>query len=165
MEDNSAESFIKVGSCTEVIVDCLLKHYKCLGFLGLRFTWLGIHKIYRVALVACKTFIIEPVKRLYIMSAMVLVMAVVNAIAQPYKDQRANTTATVSYIANLCIAGLNLVKAHLVSFGCDTNCQYRDAVFQYLGLFEKVLLFYAPLVAIGFFGVYTGVQKFLKKRK
>ena len=66
MEDNTAESFIKVGSCEEVIVECLLKHYKCLSFLSVRFTWLGIHKIYRVALVACRTFITEPVKRLYI---------------------------------------------------------------------------------------------------
>ena len=99
------------------------------------------------------------------MSALVLAMAVVNAIVKPYKDQRANTTATVSYIANLCIAGLSLVKAHLVAFGCDTNCQYRDAVFQYLGLFEKVLLFYAPLGAIGLLVIYTGVQKFIKKGK
>ena len=48
-------------SCEEEIVECLLKHYKYLSVFGIRFTWLGVHKIYRVALVACRTFITEPV--------------------------------------------------------------------------------------------------------
>ena len=152
-------------SSKKAIEDTLRKHYKCLSFFGIRFTWLGIHMLYRLALVACRTFITEPVTRLYPMSALVLTMAVANAFIKPYKDQRANITATFSYIANLCIAGLNLVKANYVTFGCDTNCQFRDKVIQYMDTFDNVLLLYAPIAAIGLFVLYTVVQKILPKRK
>ena len=149
----------------EIIVECLMKHYKCLSMFGVRFTWLGVHKIYRVILVACKTFISEPVTRLYVMSMLVISMTAANAISKPYKDQRVNTTAILSYIANLCIAGLNLVKAHLVTFGCDTSSQYRDTVVQYMDSFENTLLLYAPLAAIVLWVVNKGLQKSLKKCK
>ena len=36
------------GTCQEEIVESLLKYYKCLSVFGIRFTWLGVHKIYRV---------------------------------------------------------------------------------------------------------------------
>ena len=165
-DTNLVETEIKDGcSCQKVVVDCLLKHYKCLSLFGIRLTWLGVHKIYRVALVACRTFIIEPVKRLYVITALVLAMTVVNSLVKPYKDQRANTTANLSYVANLCIAALNLVKAHLVAFGCDTNCQFRDKVLQYMDTVEDVLLMYAPVAAVGLGLIYKGFQKIFKKRK
>ena len=152
-------------SCEEAIVDCLLKHYKCFSVFGVRFTWLGVHKLYRVSLVACRTFVNEPLTRLYAMSALVLAMAVVNAIMKPYNEQRANTTANLSYIANLCIAAVNLVKAHLVAFGCDTNCLFRNIVVRHMGTFENVLVLYIPLAAIGLWAVYRALQKIIKKRK
>ena len=39
----------------EQIVHILLQHYKCLSIYGIRFTWLGIHKFYRLILVVCST--------------------------------------------------------------------------------------------------------------
>ena len=152
-------------SCEEEIVECLLKHYKCLSAFGIRFTWLGVHKIYRVALVACRTFITEPVAKLYAMSALVMIMTALNAVIKPYKDKRANMTAILSYIANLCIAGLSLVKAHLVAFGCNTNCQYRDTVVAYMGTVEDAFLLYAPFVALRLWVACIGLQKCLRKHK
>ena len=146
-------------------MESLLKHYKCLSLIGIRFTWLGIHKIYRLILVTCRTFITEPVTRLYPMSALVVAITAANAIIRPYKDQRANKTATLSYIANLCLAGLNLIKAHLAAYGCDTSCHHRDTVIRYIGIFEGVLLIYVPFVAIGFWAVCAGLQKCFKKQK
>ena len=137
-----------LDSCKEIIVECLLKHYDSLSIFGMKFTWLGVHKIYRVALVACKTFITEPVNRLYPMSTLVLAMTAANAIMRPCKDKRANTTATLSYIANLCIGGLNLVKAHLVVYGCDTSCVHRDTVIKYMGTIKNALLTYAPFTGV-----------------
>ena len=151
------------GTCQEVIVESLLKDYKCLSVFGI--TWLGAHKIYRVILVGCRTFITEPVTRLYAMSALVTMMTALNAFIKPYKEQRANTTATLSYLANLLIAMINIVKAHLVNYGCDTNCDHRDTVVKYLGTVEDVLLLYVPLVAMGLWVIETGFQKCLKKCK
>ena len=87
------------------------------------------------------------------------------AISKPYKDQRVNTTAILSYIANFCIAGLSLVKAHLVAFCCDNSCQYRDTVVQYMDRFENTLLLYAPLAAIVLWVVNEVLPKCLKKCK
>ena len=111
----------KINTFEEMILECLLKHYKCLCLLGIKFTWLGVHKIYRVILVACRTFITEPVTRLYVMTGLVAMMTALNAFIKPYKEQTANTTATLSYMANLLIAIINIGKAQLVNYGCDTS--------------------------------------------
>ena len=153
------------GTCQEEIVESLLKDYKCLSVFGIRFTWLGVHKIYRVVLVGCRTFITEPVTRLYVMTALVIIITVLNAFIKPYKEQRANTTATLSYIATLLIAIINIGKAHLVNYGCDTSCDHRDTVVRYMGTVEDVLLLYVPLVAMGLWVIQTGFQKCLKKCK
>ena len=92
-------------------------------------------------------------------------MAIGNTIKKPYKDPKANTTATISYVANLCMAVLNLVKAHLIAYGCETSCDHRDTIIEYIGGFEKVLLLYAPLAAIGLWIVCQGLQKIIKKCK
>ena len=153
------------GTCQEEIVESLLKDYKCLSMFGIRFTWLGVHKIYRVILVGCRTFITEPVTRLYAMSALVTMMTALNAFIKPYKEQRANTTATLSYLANLLIAMISIGKAHLVNYGCDTSCDHRDTVVRYMSTVEDVLLLYVPLVAMGLWAIQTGFQKCLRKCK
>ena len=132
---------------------------------GIRFTWLGVHKIYRVILVGCRTFITEPVTRLYAMTALVTMMTALNAFTKPYKVQRANTTATLSFLATLLITIIKTGKAHLVNFGCDTSFEYRDTVVKYMGTVEDVLLLYVPLVAMGLWVIQTGFQKCLKKCK
>ena len=164
-ETRMAVRQVLVETCEGVIVESLLKHYKCLRVFRIRFTWLGVHKIYRVALVACRTFITEPVTRLYVMTTLVMTMTLLNATIKPYKENKANTTATISYIANLYIAVLSLLKASYMAFGCDTNCQYRDTVVGYMGRAEDVLLLYVPIVALGLWFVQTGFQKCLGKCK
>ena len=41
----------------EAITETLLKHYKTMKLFGISFNWLAIHKIYRMILVACNTYI------------------------------------------------------------------------------------------------------------
>ena len=99
------------------------------------------------------------------MSALVTMMTALNAFIKPYKEQRANKTATLSYLANHLIAMISIGKAHLVNFGCDTSCEYRVTVVKYMGTVEDVLLLYVPLVAMGLWVIQTGFQKCLKKCK
>ena len=94
---------------------------------------------------ACKTFITDPVMRLYVMTTMVIVMTFLNATIKPYKEQRANITATLSYMANLCIAIISLMKANYLAFGCDTSCHYRDILVRYMENFEEAFLLYIPM--------------------
>ena len=50
------------------ILTALLEHYRELNLFGVKFTWLCIHTLYRVVLVACNTFIAEPISRLCLMT-------------------------------------------------------------------------------------------------
>ena len=50
----------KFNDSREAITYTLLKDYRCLEVFRVRFTWLGIHKLYRVWLVACNTYITDP---------------------------------------------------------------------------------------------------------
>ena len=103
--EKSKEKYFKSA---EAISHTLLEHYKTLNVCGIYFTWLGIHKFYRVALVACNTYITEPLQRLWIMTAILIVLTVLITFVKPYKEQRANQTAIISYAANLCIAIINV---------------------------------------------------------
>ena len=71
-------------------------------FFGIRFTWLGIHKLYRTILVACNTYITEPITKIYFMTLMLLIITVLNAVVKPYKKNAANSVAIVSYAASIC---------------------------------------------------------------
>ena len=99
------------------------------------------------------------------MTALLIIMTAFNAFNKPYKEQRANTTATLSYIATLLIVIINIGKAHLVNYGCDTSCDHRGTVVRYMGTVEDVLLLYVPFVAMGLSVIQTGFQKCLKKCK
>ena len=110
----------------EEIIHSLLRHYKCLQAFGIQFTWLGIHKLYRLILVACHTYITEPLYRLYIMTGLLVVLCVVSTLIQPYKDRKANVTSALSYTANLVIAMINIGKVVLLTFDCKTNCPLQS---------------------------------------
>ena len=73
----------------EVVSYILLKHYRTLRFLGIPMTWLGVHKLYRMALVACYTYIKEPLPRLSAMTILVMVMGLATMGIKPYKDDKA----------------------------------------------------------------------------
>ena len=48
----------------EAITETLLKHYKTMKLFGISFNWLAVHKIYRMILVACNTYISDAVVKL-----------------------------------------------------------------------------------------------------
>ena len=84
------------------ILSILLDHYRELKLFGVRFTWLCIHKLYRVTLVACSAFISEPIYRLYLMTLALLAVTIAHNLIKPYNDYKANYTASFSYAANVC---------------------------------------------------------------
>ena len=155
----------EVYGSREQVVHVLLEHYEPMNFCGIRFTWLGIHKLFRIFLVACNTYITEPLTRLLCMTVAVLTIFTLNVVIKPYRDSRANTTASLSYAANLCIAAVNAVRAIMMTFDCRTNCNFRSTVLKYLDLCEDVLLFYIPLVSVALWVVLTGFQKLSRKHK
>ena len=147
------------------IFTALLEHYKELNLFGIRFTWLCIHKLYRVTLVACNTFITEPISRLCVMTLVLIIVATINAFVKPYNDYKANLTASFSYAANLCLAMLNLFKTGLVTFDCKSNCSFQTTVLWYFNLTENVLISYIPCVFIVGWFVFFMAQKCSPKKK
>ena len=149
----------------EQIVHILLQHYKCLSIYGIRFTWHGIHKFYRLILVVCSTYVTETFPKLLIMTSILMVITIGNVFLKPYKDTRTNKTATLSYMANLCIAMLNLWKTALVTFDCKTNCSFKDILLWYFNLAENILLNWLPIIAVGIWLVYSLFEKCQSKSK
>ena len=147
------------------ILTALLDHYRELNLFGVRFTWLCIHKLYRVALVACNTFITEPMYRLCLMTFVLIVVTVVNSFVKPYNDYKANLTASLSYAANLCLALLNIVRSVMITFDCKLNCSFQATVLWYFDLTENVLLSYIPCVVIAAWFMFFIVQKCGSKNK
>ena len=147
------------------ILTTLLEHYKELNLFGIRFTWLCIHKLYRVALVACNTFITEPISRLCMMTLVLIIVATINAFVKPYNDFKANLTASFSYAANLFLAVINIARSIMVTFDCKSNCSVQATVLWYFDLTENVLISYIPCVFIVGWFVFFMVQKFSPKKK
>ena len=179
-ERRDNESFITegVGKCNDnievqenisgsknEILHTLLDHYKMLSISSIKFSWLGFHKIYRIILVACNTYISDPLTRINVMSSFLLIIAVANTIVRPYKDRTANITATLSYAANICIAVINVCKATLQKFDCSMNCSFKGQLLTYLGWTEKFMLIYIPICVFCVWVVKTGIQKSREKSK
>ena len=156
---------VKESPSEEAILHTLVEHYRKIKFCGIRFNWLCIHKMYRLLLVASNTYIKEPVPKLLTMTALLITVSLGNSIIRPYKDKRANTTAMLSYAANLCIAMMNFGKAVLVTFDCKTNCSLKDDILEYFKVVEKILLVYTPVAALVGWAIYTGIQKCSKSKK
>ena len=147
------------------ILSTLLEHYRELNLFGMRFTWLCIHKLYRVALVACNTFITEPISRLCLMTLVLIILATINTFVKPYNDNKANLTASFSYAANLCLAVLNIVRSVMITFDCKSNCSFQRTVLWYFDLTENVLLSYIPCVVTAAWFMFFMVQKCGPKHK
>ena len=65
------------------------------------------------------------------MISILVLVTVGNVFLKPYKDTKANKTATLSYMANLCIGMINLWKTALVTFGCKSNCSMQTIILGY----------------------------------
>ena len=149
----------------KVILITLLEHYKELNVFGMRLTWLCIHKLYRVVLVACNAFITEPVFRICLMTLVLIILAITNSLVKPYNDYKANLTSSFSYAANLCLAISNILKAALVTFDCKSNCSFQTTVLWYFDLVENVLLSYVPCLFIAAWFLNTVIKKCIQKNK
>lgn len=150
----------KFSNSREAITYTLLKDYRPLSVFSVQFTWLGIHKIYRIGLVACSTYITDPWSRICTMTMVLLVMSVATAFVKPYDSRITNKVAFLSYIANICIAFVSVWKTGLATYGCTTNCgSHRDMAIFYMGMVEDVLLSYIPAVVVPVALLAKAVQK------
>ena len=131
-----------------------------------QFTWLSVHKLYRVVLVACSTYITDPLVKLCSLSVVLIAMSVGNTMCKPYKDRTANNVAILSYVVTICIAFISVMKTMLVTFDCKVNCGLqKDTVLWYLDNVEKVLLLYILLGVIPLGLLYMLINKCRGKNK
>ena len=145
----------KSTKCERVVVQILLKHYRTLHFFGVSMTWLGVHKLYRVALVACYTYIKEPLPRLSTMTVLVMAMLLATGGFKPYNDDKANKTAIISYIASIFIAIINVSKSWLNTTNYEAiSDSVAIITLYYFDLCENMLLSWLPVVAIVMWIVY-----------
>ena len=72
----------------EAITETLLKHYKTKKLFGISFNWLAIHKIYRMILVACNTYISGSVVKLCTMTSFLLGIMLLHSLLKPYKKDQ-----------------------------------------------------------------------------
>ena len=149
----------------EAITETLLKHYKTMKFFGISFNWLAIHKIYRMILVACNTYISNSIMKLCTMSSFLLGIMLLHSLLKPYKKRPANVTAGISYVANCAIAMINLMKAALSEYGCQINCSNKSKLLGYLDTAEQILLVYVPIASVCLWLLNTVLQKCLQKSK
>ncbi len=139
----------------EMVFYVLLRHYKPLKILSVSVTWIGPQMFMRMMLVACHTYITEPLPRLLAMTALVICKGISTFLLKPYKDRRANITANISYIASACIAITNIVKASLVTSGYKPTSVAMEITLQYIEVSEKVILGWIPVVAIATWALYS----------
>ena len=147
----------------EAITETLLKHYKTMKVFGISFNWLAIHKIYRMILVACNTYISGSVVKLCTMTSFLLGIMLLHSLLKPYKKRPANVTAALSYLANCGIAIINLVKAGWSDYGCQINCTDKSKVLEYLETAEQILLVYVPITSVCLWLLSTLLQKYVRK--
>ncbi len=160
LETSKQENINKFCNCRESITYTLLKHYRPLTLFGFQFTWLGIHKLYRVGLVACYTYITDPLIKLTSMSLLLLTMSVCSAMCKPYVHKTANNVAMLSYAANICISMINLMRTIFLIYGCDVNCTiHKKTALWWLGNFEDMLLMYIPIGVVLLVLLYKEMQR------
>ena len=149
----------------EAITETLLKNYKTMTLFRVSFNWLAIHKIYRLILVACNTYISHSVIKLSAMTSCLLGIMLLHSLLKPYKQLPANIAAAFSYLANCGIAIINLIKAGLSEYDCKINCSDKTEFLWYLDIAEKILFVYVPVVSVCIWLLSEGLQKCIKKPK
>ena len=154
----------KYTKSEETVSYILLKHYKPLNLLGISMTWLGVHKLYRMSLVGCYTYIKEPLPRLSAMTSLVICMGMATMGVKPYKDSKANKTANLSYVASLCIAIINVSRSSLVTANYKVSSATVATTLHYFNLCENVLLTWLPLVAIVIWVLFSIWQRITQEK-
>ena len=158
--DSKDEDFL---DSREAITETLLKHYRRMKLFGISFNWLAIHKIYRMNLVACNTYISNSIMKLCTMISFLLGIMLLHSVLKPYKQRLANITAAFSYVANCGIAMIKLIKAVMSEYGCQINCSNKSNVLRYLDTCEETLLVYVPIASVCVWLLSKCVTKIWKK--
>ena len=91
-----------------------------------------------MTLVACNTYITEPLPRLCAMITFITIFL------KPHKEKPANKTAILPHSASICIAVINIVKSTVIAGIYDPNDLVRS-ITHYLDLCESILLGYLLL--------------------
>ena len=151
---NSRSDYNQCSESEKVITEHLLKHYKALKICGVPMTWLAFHKLYRMSLIWCHTYITEPLPRLSAMSVLAILVTFITIFVKPYKETTANNIAILSHAASVCISVINIVKSTLIVGNYDPNELVRTMV-KYFDLCEVILLTWIPVVAIALWLLYT----------
>ena len=155
----------KYSESEEALMETLEKHYKSVKICNLNITWLVFHKFYRFALVACNSYITEPLPRLCALTALVLSATL---FLKPFKDNMANFIVRISFIASSIIAILNLTKAALLAGGYESNSLVLT-VLNIFDLFESALKSWMPLGAAVIWAIFaiwtTTCKKKMKKKR
>ena len=162
--DDVSEEYNLLSNRKEV-TKTLVDHYKILKMFGFKFTWLAVHKLYRLMLIASNTYVTEPFLRLIIMTSLLVFMTVCNSCVQPYKKRRANIVANISYLCNIVIAMINMCLASMERFSCRTNCPSMVVVVQWFNKCEQILVIYLPLGAAVLWFVISRLTKCKRKDK
>ena len=118
-----------------------------------------------MALVGCYTYIKEPLPRLSAMTILVMAMGLATMGIKPYNDDKANKTASFSYIASILIAIINVRKSSLITANYRTSSATVTTTLQYFDLCENILLTWLPVVAIGIWILYSLWQQCCAKDK
>ena len=98
------------------------------------------------------------------MTIVLVILSLTNTLVKPYRDNRANLTASLSYTANLFIAIINFGKTFFLNFGCEINCSLRTTVAWWFGRAEDMLLVYFPVLAVVVWLLCTAAQKCQTKK-
>ncbi len=138
----------KHTACEGEIFHALLRPYRHLTACGISFTWLGIHNMYRLTLVALNTRIADTISRLFGMTSLLVMLSLAVFFLRPYKDPRRNQALMMSCAANISVAMLNICRAGLATFDCKNNCSAKALLIQAMGVGEKFLLEYIPWVGV-----------------
>ena len=162
---HSSELDQDVVDSKEAITETLLKHYKTMKLFGISFNWLAIHKVYRMILVACNTYISHSIMKLCTITSFLLAVMLLHYLLKPYKKTPANIMAAFSYVANSGIAMINLIKAVISEYGCQINCSDKSKILGYLDTGEQVLLVYVPIASVCLWLLSTMLQKCVRKSK
>ena len=111
----------------------------------LSLSWEGIMIGRRLILVVMKTFVIDPMPRLVIMSVLCFLFFLHHSFTQPFLDRIANTAETISLLFIVVLANVNVFFASFLSLAVD----FEDVFSHWWKIFEVVeiiVLCFVPVV-------------------
>ncbi len=162
LAQEESESGLVFSKSEEAFLDLLIKYYRKLTVCGVSFVWLGVHKLYRMILVICETYISEPFPGLSTMTLFVLCMFLCVTFAKPCREDVANKLMSFSFAANIMIAVFNICKAALNAGNFESNALV-EAMLVLFDVLETWLM--VPLTAVALWAVFSVVKQKIRKYK